>query len=170
MSTSSFDNANDKAEAMKAITLQAKKMVISSCGNDRRSKATTAIATKILEMELTMQIKMQVVEEKIEILKEMILFSRKSEKPMDTNTFLAMRKVQGLESQLSKSVEDINDLSDLLVEMWSDRFTNDVNYERKAAAITERPAVRSPQRATRRSSYKDVETLLKTVGATPLGV
>jgi hypothetical protein len=164
--TNSLHNDADKAEAIAAITLQAKR--ISSFANDPvRSKATTPIAAFILEKELTME----VADEKIENLKEMILFSRKQvgKGAITSQTFMTMRKVQWLESQRSKAIQDIDELSDLVVEILSDKFSAGVNYEQKAQEIIDKPAVRTPK-SKRRSSYKDVETLLKTISTTPLGV
>jgi hypothetical protein len=166
----------------------------SSFNNDEfaKAEATTCIMNLIKEKETTKS----VAEEKIEILKEMIMVARRStstqasfntpqrpmmkillsrkvenKEAMNSQTFMRMRKVQGLESQRSKAIDDINELSDLVVELCSDSFSKHVNYRQRAQAIIDKPAVRSPETVKRKASYKELETLLlTTINSNPLAV
>jgi hypothetical protein len=174
-SSSSFNNSNDVFAKAEAIT---------------------CIMNLIKEKELTKT----VAEENIEILKEMIMVARKSstqassfntprqrpmmkrllsrkvrvpvenKEAMNSQTFMRMRKVQWLESQRSKAIDDINELSDLVVELCSDSFSKHVNYRQRTQAIVDKPAVRSPE-TERKASYKELETLLlTTINSNPLAV
>jgi hypothetical protein len=125
-----------------------------------QANATAYLLNIIEEKEVT---KMQA-ELKLKSVKGMICSARKlcgGSKGMSTQTLMRMRQVQSLESQRSKAMNDLDEISDLALELWSGEFTADV--QQKAKEITDKPAVRGrgPSNAPkRRSSYQVVKTLL----------
>jgi hypothetical protein len=89
----------------------------------------------------------------IEVLKELIMEEGKGR---NGQSFTKMQRLQWLDTECSKAIRDINALSDLLQELWSEEdFEPDLDYIEKAKEIMERPASR--RAARRRSSYKEMK-------------
>jgi hypothetical protein len=128
--------------------------------SNSKAEATTFIMELIKEKEITKLI----AENKIDVLKEMILEEGKGK---NEKSFIRMRQVQWLESQRSKAIQDINALSDLVQELWSEEdFEPDLDYIESAKKIIDRPAVRIPgcdAKAKRRSSYGEMQSHLENV-------
>jgi hypothetical protein len=70
-----------------------------------------------------------------------------------------MKRIQWLDTECSKTIRDINALSDLVQELWcEDDFEPDLDYVEHAQQIMDRPASRRV--AARRSSYMEMKALV----------
>jgi hypothetical protein len=98
----------------------------------------------------------------IEVLKELIMEQGKGS---NGQSFTRMERIQWLDTECSKAIQDINALSDLVQELWSEEdFEPDVDYMEKAKQIVDRPASRRGLRvARRRSSYKEMKILFENI-------
>jgi hypothetical protein len=75
-----------------------------------------------------------------------------------------MIRVQWLDTERSKSIRDVNELWDLVLELWSEEdFVPDVDYKEKAKQIMDKPASRLVP-ATR-TSYKEMKIRLENIVA-----
>jgi hypothetical protein len=95
----------------------------------------------------------------IEVLKELIM-----EQGIGSNgqSFIRMQRIQWLDTECSKAIQDINALSDLVQELWSEEdFEPDVDYMEKAKQIVDSPASRRVAR--RRSSYTEMKTIVDNI-------
>jgi hypothetical protein len=81
----------------------------------------------------------------------------------DSNkSFARMKRIQWLDTERSKSIQDINALSDLVQELWCEEdFEPDLDYVEHAQQIRNRPASRRD--SARRSSYMEMKTLVEKI-------
>jgi hypothetical protein len=95
----------------------------------------------------------------IEVLKELIMEQGKGS---NGQSFTRMQRIQWLDTECSKAIRDINALSDLVQELWSEEdFEPDVDYMEKAKQIVDSPASRRVAR--RRSSYTEMKTIVDNI-------
>jgi hypothetical protein len=121
-----------------------------------KAQVTTFAMDLIKEKEIAKLI----AESKIVVLKKQMRTVGKGR----NDTFLRMQQVQCLDCQRSKAIQDINQLSDLVLELWSEEYSTDVDYKERAKQIIARPAVRTREaESKRRSSYKEMEMVLENI-------
>jgi hypothetical protein len=97
----------------------------------------------------------------IEDLKELIM---EQDKGRNGANLVRMQRLQWLDTERSKAIRDINALSDLVQELWSvEDFEPNVNYMEKVKQIVDRPASRRAAQAKRRSSYKEMKSLVEKI-------
>jgi hypothetical protein len=103
-------------------------------------------------------------EAEIKVLKAQILGDGREGKILNGKSFARMIRVQWLDTERSKSIRDVNELWDLVLELWSEEdFVPDVDYKEKAKQIMDKPASRLVP-ATR-TSYKEMKIRLENIVA-----
>jgi hypothetical protein len=97
----------------------------------------------------------------IEVTKELIMEQGKGRNGAN---FFRMQRLQWLDTECSKSIRDMNALSDLLGELWSEEdFEPSVDYIDEAKRIVDRPASRCATEVKKRSSYTEMKSLVEKI-------